>query len=143
MFDFFKISGNIIRILKLLIMIESSSTITVSHIFNILMDILSWPWALSAFTGLELAGEGGGGLPCPFLEIENNCSNSAKKIALILEKYAFFVCIYELNFDLKCCFKSILEKKHQNFSLRNLSLCVAHETFIEVLPFQSLEPKDS
>ena len=33
-------------------MIESGSTIAVSHMFNILMDILSWPWTLSSFNDL-------------------------------------------------------------------------------------------
>ena len=38
--------------MQLLNMIESGSTIAVSHVFNILMGILSWPWALSAFNDL-------------------------------------------------------------------------------------------
>ena len=33
-------------------MIESGSIIPVSHIFNIVMDILSWGWALSTFNDL-------------------------------------------------------------------------------------------
>ena len=33
-------------------MIESGSTTAVSHICNIQMDILSWPWALSTFNDL-------------------------------------------------------------------------------------------
>ena len=33
-------------------MIESGSTIAASHIFNILMHILSWPWILSKFNDL-------------------------------------------------------------------------------------------
>ena len=33
-------------------MIESGSTIALSHIFNILRDILSWSWALSTFNYL-------------------------------------------------------------------------------------------
>ena len=32
-----------------------------------------------------------------------------------------FVCIYGLNSHLKCSFKSILERKHQNYSLRRPS----------------------
>ena len=35
-------------------MIESGSAIAVSHSFNILMDILSLPWAFSPFNGLFL-----------------------------------------------------------------------------------------
>ena len=30
-------------------MIESGSTTAVSHISNIQMDVLAWPWALSTF----------------------------------------------------------------------------------------------
>ena len=33
-------------------MIESGSAIAVSHIFNNLMDRLSWPWTLSSFNNL-------------------------------------------------------------------------------------------
>ena len=33
-------------------MIESDPTISVSHIFNILMDMLSWPRVLSSFNDL-------------------------------------------------------------------------------------------
>ena len=54
----------------------------------------------------------GVGLPCPFWKYE--------KIALILEKIALFVCIYGLNCHLKCSFKDILEKKHEQFFLRSL-----------------------
>ena len=50
MFDFFQISGNI----QLLNMIESGPTITESHIFNILIELLSWPWALLTFNDLNL-----------------------------------------------------------------------------------------
>ena len=38
-----------IREHTLIYKIESGSTIAVSHIFNILMDILSWPCTLSSF----------------------------------------------------------------------------------------------
>ena len=30
-------------------MVESGSAVAVLHIFSVLMDILSWPWALSSF----------------------------------------------------------------------------------------------
>ena len=49
---------------------------------------------------------GGGseeGLTYPIWKIE--------KDYLILEKRTLFVCIYGLNFHLKCTFQSILEKK--------------------------------
>ena len=41
---------------------------------------------------------------------------------MIFEKNALLVCIYELSSHLKSSFKSMLEKKHQNFSLRTLSI---------------------
>ena len=50
MFDFFQISGNI----QLLNMIESGPTIAESHIFKILIELLSWPWALLTFNDLNL-----------------------------------------------------------------------------------------
>ena len=50
MFDFFQISGNI----QLLNMIESGPTIAESHISNILIELLSWPWALLTFNDLNL-----------------------------------------------------------------------------------------
>ena len=56
------------------------------------------------------------GFPCPFLKIEENCPNLAKKV-LISEESALFVCIYGLIYYRKCNFKSILEKKHEHFSL--------------------------
>ena len=70
--------------------------------------------------------------------------NFAKKIALILEKGAPFMYIYELNSHLnsplKCSFKSILEKKHQLFPCGALPLYVVHEKFIEVPLFQETSP---
>ena len=39
------------------------------------------------------------------------------KNALILEESALFACIYGLIYYSKCTFKSIFDKKHQNFSL--------------------------
>ena len=44
--DFFQISGSILWLIQLLKMIVSGSTIVESPILNILMEILSWPWAL-------------------------------------------------------------------------------------------------
>ena len=38
--------------MQLLKKIESGSTIAESHIFNILIEILSWPWVLPALTDL-------------------------------------------------------------------------------------------
>ena len=44
-----------------------------------------------------------------------------KKIAVIFLKNTLFICMYRLNSHLKCIFKSILEKKNENFSLRSSS----------------------
>ena len=55
-----------------------------------------------------------------------------KKKALALEKSALFLCIYGLKFHLKCSFKSMLEKKHQNIFV--------NETFINVSLFQETSP---
>ena len=63
----------------------------------------------------------GGNLHCPLLKIEKKCPDFAKKCALILEKSVLFVCIYGSNSHLKCSFKIIFEKKHQNISLLGLS----------------------
>ena len=52
MFDYFQISGNILWFIQLLNVIKSDSTIAVSHVFNILMDILSWPWTFFTFNDL-------------------------------------------------------------------------------------------
>ena len=54
--------------------------------------------------------------PMPFFE---NAKSALilQKSALILKNRALFVCIYGLNSHLNYSFKSILEKKHQNFSL--------------------------
>ena len=49
--------------------------------------------------------------PLPFFFFEN------RKKCLILEKNDLFVCICVLNYYLKCSFKSISEKKDQNFPL--------------------------
>ena len=45
-----------------------------------------------------------------------------------------------VKFSFKVSFKSILKKKHQNFRLGTLLLCVVYETFIEVLLFQQNSP---
>ena len=77
-----------------------------------------------------------GDLPCPFLKIEQ-CP--------ALEKSALFVCIYGLNSHLKYSFKSIVEKKHQNFFRGAFLLYAVHETFMEVPLFQETcpDPKNS
>ena len=59
------------------------------------------------------AGGGrGGGLPCPFLKKEKKCPDFEKMCP---------VCVYVWVEILKCNFKSILEKRDQNFSMRGLS----------------------
>ena len=46
MFDFFQFSGNMPRLIQFLDKIVSGFTIAESHIFNILIDISSYPCAL-------------------------------------------------------------------------------------------------
>ena len=62
--------------------------------------------------GTSRVGVGGRSL-LPFYE-------NKKKSVLIFEKCALFLSIYWLNCRVKCSFKSILEKEHQNFFLRGL-----------------------
>ena len=63
--------------------------------------------------GMQLPEEGGEGLSCPFLE----------------------VCIYELNSDLKCSFKSILEKKTPTSSPTGPCFCMLYtQCLLEVGP---------
>ena len=50
--------------------------------------------------------------PLTFFENRKKCPD--------LEKCALLLCIYGLNSRLKCSFKSVLEKKHQTFSLKGL-----------------------
>ena len=76
----------------------------------------------------SLVGGGRGEISLAYLKIE--------KSSMILEKIALFVCIYGLHSNLKCSFKSILEKKHKNFSLRSLLLYDVYEVFIQVPLFQ-------
>ena len=57
----------------------------------------------------------------PYFENWKKMSWFWKKRAPVLEKSVLFMCIYGLNSHLKCNFKSALEKKHQNFSLRDPS----------------------
>ena len=73
------------------------------------------------FYGTPLvAGSGlGGGLNWPFLKKEKSGLIFQKKSTLTFKKSALFVCMYRLN--LKRSFKSVLEKRHQTFSLRSLS----------------------
>ena len=71
-----------------------------------------WIWTLSRRKGF----------PCLFWK--------KIKTTLILEKIALFVCIYGLNSHLKCSFKKILEKKHENLSLRSPSfVCCAWSVY--------------
>ena len=42
-----------------------------------------------------------------------------KKVSWFFKKSALLVCIYDINSNLKCSFKSILEKTHQDLSLRD------------------------
>ena len=62
-------------------------------------------------TVAQLARGSGGGPPALFIKI----------VQTLVEKSALFVFIYGFNTHLKCSFKSISEKKHQNFSLWGLS----------------------
>ena len=66
--------------------------------------------------GAQLGGERGKVFPSLIWKF--------KKSALILENVALFVHIYGLNSHLKCNFKSVLQKKNQGFSLRNLSFVI-------------------
>ena len=50
-----------------------------------------------------------------------------------------FVCT-GLNSHVKCCFKSILDKKHQFFPCGTFLLNVIIETFIELFLFQGTSP---
>ena len=68
------------------------------------------------------SGGKGQGLLCPFFENRKTLPWFCKKRAMIFEKNALLVCIYELSSHLKSSFKSMLEKKHQIFSLRTLSI---------------------
>ena len=79
------------------------------------------------FTGATLAG-GGERSPLPCFKNRLNLPWFCLKSTLILEKTVLFVSIYGLNSHLKCRFKSIMEKKGQNFSFRVFLLYVVHET---------------
>ena len=68
-------------------------------------------------------------LPCPFSKIGKKFTDSQKKCP-DLGKNVLFECIYGLNSHLKCSFKGILEKKHQNVSLWGPSFLFAHGMFI-------------
>ena len=61
--------------------------------------------------GREGRGEVVEGLPCPIWKIEKSHSDFGKK--------TLFVCIYELNFHLKCSFQSISKKKYKNIYLQD------------------------
>ena len=63
----------------------------------------------------------GGSPPCPFLKIEKKCPDFAKKVPWIYKKSALSVWILRPKFPFKRSFKSIWEKKHQTFSLRDSS----------------------
>ena len=57
-----------------------------------------------------------------------------KKSALILQKGTFIlVCIYGLNSHLKCSFKSMLDKKHQNFYTYDVFLLYVVLEYMEYL----------
>ena len=81
MFGFSQISRIMIPILQLLNMIETNSAIAVPHIFNILKDILSGPWALSSFNDLII--------------LMSFLSNLIKE-SLVIAKFGFqeFYCYY-------------------------------------------------
>ena len=55
-----------------------------------------------------------------------------KKLPWFWKKSTLYVHIYGLNSQLKRTFKSILEKKHKTFFLRDILFYVVHETFIQV-----------
>ena len=75
--------------------------------------------------------EEGGRSPLSFLRIDKKYANFVKRVVL-------FLCIYGLYSQLKCSFKSILEKKQESFSLLVLLFYVADEVFIEVPLFQEI-----
>ena len=52
MFDFFQLSGNMLSLIQYLNIIVSGFTIAESHIFNILIDISSYPCALHGWRAL-------------------------------------------------------------------------------------------
>ena len=70
--------------------------------------------------------------------MEKKCPDFAIKVSWFWKKVP---CVYicGLNSHLKCSFKRVLEKKHQNFSLRSPSFAV-HEKFIEMPLFQKTSP---
>ena len=70
--------------------------------------------------------------------MEKKCPDFAIKVSWFWKKVP---CVYicGLNSHLKCSFKRVLEKKHQNFSLRSPSFAV-HEKFIEMPRFQKTSP---
>ena len=90
-----------------------------------------------SFTSHTTGGGGNGRSPLPFFE-------NREKSFCFWVKDALFKTIYGLSSHLKCCFKSILEKKTQNFSLQDPFLYFVHGTFIEVPLFQetSTAPND-
>ena len=60
--------------------------------------------------------------PLSYFENSKKVPWFCKIVPWFWKKGALFVCICGLNFHLKCTFKSILEKKHQFFALRGLSI---------------------
>ena len=91
-------------------------------------------------SGVQLPGwRVGGGLPWLFLKIKKS-TLILQKTALILEKCTLFVCIYGLNSHLKCCFKSILEKRHQFFFPAGPSFCVSYMKRLSKCPYYKEPP---
>ena len=79
-------------------------------------------WGGDPNTDAQLVGEKAKVSFVLFFENRKTLPWFCKKSAMIFEKNALLVCIYELSSHLKSSFKSMLEKKHQIFSLRTLSI---------------------
>ena len=66
------------------------------------------------------------GLPSLFLKIQKKCSDFAKR-------YLHFSVHLKLNSHLKCSFKSMLDKKHQNFYTYEVFLLYVVLEYMEYL----------
>ena len=74
----------------------------------------------------------GGNLSCPFLKIDKKFSDFGKCVP--------FMCIYGPKSNLNYSFKSILEKKHQSFSLRDPSFACHTWDVLKVPLLQETSP---
>ena len=82
-------------------------------------------------------GRGGGEASLLFFENRKIVPWFCKNSALILEKSVLFVCTYGLTAHLKCSFKNILEKQHQNFPC---FLCVSYMKRLSKHPYSEKQP---